>query len=56
MDESTYLGEVYVDLQPVFETPSDWVINSKFKLTAEEYEKDVKGLIFLQVKWTPEEE
>ena len=56
MNEDSYLGEVNIKLQETFEKPGEWVINNKFKLSAEEYEKNVKGLVFLQVKWTPEEE
>ena len=53
MNEDSYLGEVNIKLQETFEKPGEWVINNKFKLSAEEYEKNVKGLVFLQVKWTP---
>ena len=53
MNAETYLGEANVKLQETFEKPGEWVVNNKFKLSAEEYEKNVKGLIFLQVRWTP---
>ena len=55
MNEETYLGEAYVKLKDVFDKPNEWAVNNKFKLSAEEFEKHVKGLLFLQVKWTPED-
>ena len=56
MNEETYLGEVFVNLEEVINKAGEWAVNGKFKLSAEEYEKDVKGGIILQVRWTPDDD
>jgi hypothetical protein len=53
MVEENYLGEINVSLQNAIERAGEWAINQKSKLVAEQFEKDVKGTIGLQVKWSP---
>ena len=45
-----------VNLEEAINNPGDWAIKGKYKLSAEEYEKEVKGGIILQVRWTPDDD
>ena len=54
MVEPDYLGEIYVDFRTIIEKPNEWAINGNFDLTAEQFEKEVEGKLYLQARWSPE--